>query len=256
MENENEMNEFDISIIENAKRISQKLLDKGEKILPVCMVFNKDKTSEIIGMSFDGGKSKEMMREMLKKQLLQKDLEKYVIIFDTKMTTMDKSGRTRKVQDAIFISIYSPKYKIARGFTYGANRKIKDNEKDVIKIDGRDEKAGDMWDIWGKGIEESEVQESYINYKKLHPELYRGVDTKQDEIYDLRVKGKAEVIDIGMGFTLKIYRLNNRVFFQCFNAEGTPFLSSKIMDEDKEFKENLNEVVKTIKMVGGKFDEE
>jgi hypothetical protein len=244
-------------IIENAKRISQDILNKGQSIIPICQVFRKDGTIEVIGMQFDGYEAKEKMREMLKKFILQKEVEKYVITFDAKMTTMsrEKEGKEPQVMDVVLISVYSPQNRITRGYPYGKDKKLTDKEDEIIKMDRRD--GQDCWDIWGESVKlGTKEQKAYQEYKNKHRELYKGIDSQDDALIDLKKKGKIESIDIGMGFKLKIYRLKNKVMFEALNAHGEIFIASPAMNEDEDFKKRLKEVTHIMKMVGDKLEKE
>lgn len=165
-------------IINSAVEISQKVLDKGDRILPMCLIYNKDNSCEIIGLSFDGN-SKEQMRFLLKKYLLNKpNMEKYAIVFDTKMTKMDMKGKdTPEVNDVVLVSIYSSKSKIGRGYVYHEDKKLITKPSDVVKFDGRKKNFYDCWDIWGEETPiGSKINEEYNKFKQENPEKYKGVD--------------------------------------------------------------------------------
>ena len=236
-------------ILKNARRISQEALNRGEKITPICQIYRKDGKLEIIGMQFDDYRSKEKMREMLKKHILQREIEKYVIIFDAKMTTMsrEKENKEPQVLDVVLISIYTPKNRITRGYPYGKDKKLIDTGDDIIKLDSRE--GQDCWDIWGEEVKlGSKEQIAYQEYKRKHRELYRGVDTQEDIIFDLKKKGKTEIIDLGLGFSLKVYRLKDKVMFEARNTQGNIFLSSQAMEDDDEFKQKINVLFKPSKV--------
>lgn len=242
-------------IIKNAKKISQDILNKGQNIMPMCQVYRKDGTIEIIGMQFDGYQSKEKARDFLKKHILQKEVEKYVVIFDAKMTTMsrEKENKEPQVTDVVLISIYTPKDKITRGYPYKKDKKLTDNEEEIIKLDGRE--GQDCWDVWGESVKlGTKEQKAYQEYKNRHRELYKGIDSKDDILIDLKKKGKVEEIDIGLNFKIKIYRHKNKVMFEAINAQGKIFIASPTMEDDDDFKRRLKEITVIMKMVGDKLE--
>jgi hypothetical protein len=245
-------------IIENAKRISQKALDRGEELIPTCLAFRKDNAMEVIGVPFKNNKEKEGVRTFLKEHLTRIPIEKYAVIFDAKMTMWNQKNPKEepKVLDTIIISVYTAQDKLTRIFPYYKDKKLV--EKEMVEMKGRNEgeaKAYDCWDIWGEEVPITDNTEKYWEFKRTHRELYRGLEKEEDEIYDLKTKGKIEIFDMAFGHSLKIYRLNGKVLFEAINGKGEIFLSSKAMDDDNEFKMKLEEVKEVIKMVGEKLDE-
>lgn len=246
-------------IIKQAKELSQKTLDRGEEPIPICLAFRKDNAMEIIGVPFKNNKEKEGVRSFLKNHLTKIPLEKYAIIFDAKMTKWNKEDLKKEpeIVDTIIISVYTAQDKITQIFPYYKEKKLIDTE--MIEIKGRTkntdkDKAFDCWDIWGEEVPYSETSEQYNEYKRNHRELYRGLEKEEDEIYDLKKKGKLEVFDMAFGYSMKIYRLDKKVMFEAINGQGKVFLSSKAIDDDEDFKKKLKEVKAMIRMVGEQLD--
>jgi hypothetical protein len=143
-------------IIENAKRLSQETLNKGEEIIPICLAFHKDKKEmHVIGVPFKNGQEKEVIRKFLREHLLKMPLEKYAIIFDVKMTAWDIKEPNKKpsVIDAVMVSIYTAQDKLTQVYPYYKERKLMENE--MMEIKGRGigkDKLYDCWDIWGEEV--------------------------------------------------------------------------------------------------------
>jgi len=239
MENENEYEEM----INFAKQRSQEILDKGEEIMPMCMAYRKDDTIEIIGVLFQT-ENKEEIRLSLKRHLLGKPLQKYMVVFDAKMTMYDpKDMNKAKVMDTVLITIYTPQNKMMRAYPYSSNKKLKENE--VIKMDGRD-KMFDCWDIWGEEVPfNDKEQNKYQNFKDDNPDLYRGLDKKldkdRDKIKEVKEKGKLERVEMALNFHMDIYRYKNKSVLEVFNGAGKNFISTKVID-DKNFEEKIEEL--------------
>jgi hypothetical protein len=237
-------------IIEQAKKISQKALDRGEELIPTCLAFRKDNKMEIIGIPFKNNMEKEKLRTFLKEHLTKTPLEKYAVIFDAKMTMWDKKNPQEepKVLDTIMVIIYTAKNKITKIFPYYKDKKlVEDDEFSKLEMNGRDNKVYDCWDIWGEEVPISKDTKKYWEFKRTHRELYRGLEKEEDEKYDLKTKGKIEIMDIGFEHSLKIYRYQKKLLFEAINPKGEVFLASNVMDDDKEFNEKLKEVKEIFK---------
>ena len=165
-------------IIKMGKETSQKILNDGQRIIPMCLVNHKDGKVGIIALPMGSPEQKGITRQVLFKFILNQEIEKYALIMDTKMTSADGKAENpyekAKVKDVIIINIYSPKEKEMIGFEYGEDKQIKD--KPVFKIKGRKDKMMDMWDLWGNQEDISpEVNDKYQKFKKENPDKFKGV---------------------------------------------------------------------------------
>jgi hypothetical protein len=245
-------------IIEQAKKLSQSVLDRGENIVPICLVFKKDNTMEIIGLPFANGNEKEKARTWLKERLIKTPLEKYAVILDAKMTMLDINKKEEpKVTDVVIISIYSTKNRILQAYPYYKEKKLMDDQ--MIEIaKGREGKEGenkvyDCWDIWGEETSCDENSDAYNKYKNSHRELYRGLEHEEDENYDLKSKGKVEVFNMEFGCLLKIYRLDKKVMLEAIGKKGNVFFASDVMDDNDKFNKILADLKIMMKMLGDKL---
>lgn len=243
MENEN--------IIKFAKEMSQEILDKGKKVMPMCLLFKKDGNIEIIGMDFEGYEDKEKARTDLKNYLVGKSIDKYTIIFDAKMTVLNKNGKNvPKVRDIIMISIYTAKDKITRGFPYYEDKQLLENDKDTIKLDGRKD-SKDCWDIWGEEVPfDTKEQKEYQEYKQAHRELYKGIDRNEDEIHEIKTNGEKEIVNFPLKFYMEIYRYKGKALFEAFNQNKELFFATPVINNDKEFQEALARIKDVLTRLG------
>jgi hypothetical protein len=242
-------------IIENARRLSQDTLSKGKKIIPKCLIYTKSNSIEIMGLEFRGYKGKEEARKFLRKYIAEKDVDRYVIIFDTKMTIFDTKmtimeNKTQpEVIDAVMISIYTAKDKITKCFPYYKDKKLRDDDKYSITLNGRVNKEYDCWDIWGKEMpSDTEFNKKYQEFKDAHNELYRGLDADDDEYADLKNKGKLEKLELKFGVHIDIYRLGNKALIEGINSKGEVFFSGK-----GENNEDFNKRIEFFKDIINKF---
>jgi hypothetical protein len=242
--------------IKRAKNMSQEMLNE-DGVKPICLVFQKDSdTIEVININFNSD-NKEAIRLAFKRYLLNKKIDKYVTIFDAKMTSLDKVQKNvQVVKDVIIISVYSAKDKIVRAYPYGKDKILIDDEDTIIKMDGRDN-FQDCWDIWGEETDiDSDTNKKYQKYKNENKELYKGCLSEDDEkMVDIKTNGKTEVFDMGMGFSLKIYRNKGKIAFEAYNDKGKVFLSSKVMDENEDFEGSFEDKLKVVKDTINKFRE-
>lgn len=162
-------------IIKMATEISQRMLDEGSSILPICII-EKEKEVNIIGFPFRNNEEKEIYRNLLFSMILNEKVVSYTLIMDTKMTIADtilKNPYSKaKIKDVILINIYTPKDKQMVGLEY-VNKKIK--AKPLVDVSGRIEGSADLWDLWGNQEMNDKINKDYQRFKKDNPDKYRGV---------------------------------------------------------------------------------
>lgn len=242
-------------IIQFAKRMSQDILNKGDEVMPMCLIFKKDGNIEIIGMHFEGETSKEKMRNELKKYILNKEIDKYVVVFDAKMTAMDKDDKKSKpiVTDVILVGIYTAKEKLMKSFPYSEDKKLKDNEEVIVMTDRKG--THDSWDIWGEEMPyDADTNLEYQKLKRENRGLYIGLDKTEDKIHEVKTKGKLELINLPLKFRIEIYRYKGKAIFESFNAQNEVFFATTVVDDDDEFQAKINHVKIILTKLGKEFE--
>lgn len=249
-------------IIEYAKKMSQDILNRGEEIMPMCLIFKKSGNIEIIGMQFSGENSKEHMRNELKKYIVNKDIEKYAMIMDAKMTAMDRENKLNTkgkvkakpiVTDVVLISVYSAQDKLTRSFPYYEDKQLLDNEESIT-ITGRKD-THDAWDIWGEEVQlNDDFNKDYQKFKNENRGLYKGLDKDEDDIYEIKTRGKLQTIQLPLKFHMDIYRYKKQAIFEAFNAQGKKFFATGAMDDDKVFEEKMANIKDMLTKLGADFE--
>ena len=177
-----------LRIYKDICKINDDQIRKLDEICPMCFLIGRDHNVTPIIFKFGGHDEKIMMRKKLKQFIIKLDILGYILIFDTKMTMVDKKGKDpTKVVDAIVRTLYTPKEKMMEIVTYKNKKILK-----TIRINKRDaKKTQDEWDLWGKGVDETTMKKDgfdYGKFKRENPELYDGVIGQFDDYKQFRDK--------------------------------------------------------------------
>ena len=182
-----------LKIFKEICEINNGLIKKVDEIAPMCFLIKRDYNLTPILFKFGNHEEKIKLKNALKNFIIKQDILGYILIFDVKMTEVDTKGKKKpKVVDAVTRTLYTPKEKVMEIVKY-RNKKIlktmKPTKKDM-------KKSQDEWDIWGKGIDEGELDKAGFDYGKFkmeNPELYDGV-VEQFEGYTQIKHGDTVVI--------------------------------------------------------------
>ncbi|HDY68266.1 hypothetical protein LCGC14_0862770 [marine sediment metagenome] len=177
-----------LRIYKDVCKINDDLIKKGGEIHPMCFLIKKNYNLTPIIFMFKDQDEKVEMRKQLKNFIVKQDICGYILIFDTKMTMIDKKGKKPpEVVDAIVRTLYTPGEKKMEMLTYKDKKIIK-----TIKLNKKDiKKTQDEWDLWGKGFDETTIKKGGFDYRKFkreNPELYDGVVDQFDDYTQFRDK--------------------------------------------------------------------
>lgn len=159
-----------MKLFKNLCKANDKIIKKEKNsFLPICVLVKKNNHIEIMGMMFRNSDEKEIMKQGILKYIANQEIKAYILILDTKMTTLEKTNE-RIVQDASVRTIYTPKGKYTEVVNYKDGKIL-----DTLKI--RDDKTmKSYWDLWNINpeytAEEEKAQEDYWKFKREHKELY------------------------------------------------------------------------------------
>ena len=166
--------------------INNDMIKKLDEISPMCFLIKRDYNLIPVLCEFRDHDEKIMLRKKLKQFILKLDVLGYIIIFDTKMTMIDKKGKDPpKVVDAIIRTLYTPKEKKIEMVIYKDHKITK-----TMRLSKKDtKKTQDEWDLWGKGLDGSlEKEFDYHKFKMENKELYDGVIDQFDDYTQFRDK--------------------------------------------------------------------
>ena len=164
--------------------INDDMIKKVDSIAPMCFLIKRDYNLIPVLCEFKDHDEKIMLRKKLKQLILKMDIFGYIIIFDTKMTMVDKKGKDPpKVVDAIVRTLYTPKEKKMEMVIYKDKKITK-----TMRLSKKDtKKTQDEWDLWGKGLDGSlEKEFDYHKFKMENKELYDGVIDQFDDYTQFR----------------------------------------------------------------------
>jgi len=141
----------------------------------VCLIDKNDKVIFVMLM-FKNSREKEIMRTGIKLLALSKNLKGYFFASDTKATLMNKENpKKSKVYDAFIQLLCSPNGSFQKMFIHnGKGKEIKVPEFSEDKLETYDVQT--EWDAWNEPLLDDEANERYIQFKKLHPDLFKEVE--------------------------------------------------------------------------------
>jgi len=145
------------------------LIKTCDNILPMGFIVLKNKQLKLFSPIFKNHEEKLMLRELLKKFLINHEMLGYILIFDTKMTKM-YIDKTPIVHNAIIRNLYTPKEKISEAVIYKDKKII-----EKMKLPSERKDVNDEWDLWndGSGIDDSEEKnKEYNKFREENKELY------------------------------------------------------------------------------------
>ena len=96
-----------------------------------------------------------------------------------------------------------------------------------------------VWDKEGKISEES--QSLFNPFDMTEKDVKRYAESVQIDM--IKEKGVKETKKCTFGYKMDIYRLNGKAMFELVRPNGEVSLRSKPIDDDKKFKETMNEAV-------------
>ena len=156
-----------LAVFDNLCCQNNVIIETQDDIVPVCFIV-KDQTIEVISFIFRNSIEKEIMKAKLKQYVLSKKIDGYMLIFDTKATSIHETGQSI-VQDCVMRALYTPKESVSN-FAFYKNHNI----TEIIKRSSSyGEDYQDEWNVWGEGIAfNSPINEKYQNFKSQHKDLY------------------------------------------------------------------------------------
>ena len=199
-------------------KINDDMIRKVDEVCPMCFLIQKNYNLVPIIFKFDNQDEKIKLRKVLKDFILKQDILGYILIFDTKMTMVDKKGKNPpKVTDAIVRTLYTPAEKKMEMVIYKDKKITK-----TIKLSKKDvKKTQDEWDLWREGVDESSMKKDGFDYHKFkmeNKELYGGVVDQFDDYTQFRDK---------QGNLVVAYKIDHK------NKEFKYYVSDGAMESDK-----------------------
>ena len=194
-----------LRIYKDICKINDDLIRKTDSIAPMCFLIKKDYNLIPVLCKFSDHDEKIALRKKLKQFILKLDILGYIIIFDTKMTMIDKKGKDPpKVVDAIIRTLYTPKEKKMEMVIYKDHKITK-----TIRLSKKDtRKTQDEWDLWGKGIDHDSLDKEfdYHKFKMENKGLYEGVIDQFDEYHQFRSEDGRIIIAYRIDHKEKAFR--------------------------------------------------
>ena len=164
----------ELKLFENVCKINDEIIKTKDSITSVVFIIQKGNV-ETIGLIWRNAEEKEEMRINLLKRIAEtKDLIGYILIFDTKMTTMNKEDINKSlVQDAVMRNLFTSK-EIIKEIVIYENHKILSKKIIKSKRDKKEELGlKDRWDFWGDSEMEDKIVNDYNKFKLNNKEKYK-----------------------------------------------------------------------------------
>ena len=152
-------------------KINDNLIRNGTSIQPMCFMLDKGKVLVTIGMAYGNSRKKEIIREQIKKYVLENGIKAYILIQDSLMTKIDKKTGKHETIDVIMRTIFMPNDQYLEIVQY-KNKKI---IKKTIMTNDKDFKFRSEWNVWNNTEIKDYNNEEYQKIKKENPERYKEV---------------------------------------------------------------------------------
>jgi hypothetical protein len=153
-------------------KMNKTFIQSKASFTPVCFIIHEDYSLGINMMIFNDSKSKEKVKQQIKKLIVSQRIKGYILCMDAKLTTMKtEKNKVESVSDALVHNLFTPKEKICHVIIYDKDKKFTDEyEKDEGEL------VSD-WDIWNyqeRDENEKKMTKDYLDYKSKNPDKFEG----------------------------------------------------------------------------------
>jgi len=155
------------NIIEKFDKFRKLNLDdikNGRNFVPKSIILDKDNKLCVALMPFSSIQEKEIVKEAMKRFILNKPTKAYMFCCDSKATAMNEKGEVTSVKDALIEAIFTPNEVITYMTIY--------EDKEIIE-QSESLTSDSEWNVWSRGKINNFLNERYNDYKNKNPDKYK-----------------------------------------------------------------------------------